>query len=157
MLRQTSKSLDPSSAAGHADHRNASAEPTNICADLKVVGDLHSTGAILIKGIVEGDIKSRTVTINEGAQVTGSIFADTVSVSGAVTGQIEASNVTLNKTARVLGDVAHETLTVEAGAHLVGACRRIDAAKPSDSVSVSPLKATQTEPIEAQKRAAGAP
>ncbi len=156
MLRQTSKPLDQSSGEGHAALRTANAEPTNISADLKVVGDLNSSGDIQIKGTVEGDIKSQTVTIGEGAQVKGSISADTVTVLGSINGQIEAANVTLAKTARVLGDIAHEILTVEAGAQLEGACRRLQAAKPSDSVGVSPLKPSQTGPLEAQKRVADA-
>lgn len=103
----------------------ASGMPSIISVDLKVIGDLHCAGDIQIEGTVEGDIKSQTVTVGEGAQVSGSIYGDTVRVSGNVTGQIEAKSVTLAKTAEVTGDVVHETLSIEAGAHLEGMCKRI--------------------------------
>ena len=103
----------------------ASGMPSIISVDLKVIGDLHCAGDIQIEGTVEGDIKSQTVTVGEGAQVSGSIYGDTVRVSGNVAGQIEAKSVTLDNTAEVTGDVVHETLSIEAGAQLEGMCKRI--------------------------------
>ena len=79
------------------------------------------------EGTVEGDIKSQTVTVGEGAHVTGSVYGETVRVSGNVNGQIEAQAVTLAKTAEVSGDVVHETLSIEAGAQLEGMCKRLQA------------------------------
>ncbi len=115
--------------------------PSIISADLKVVGDLQCVGDIQIEGRVEGDIKSETVTVGEGAEVSGSIYANTVRVSGSVKGQIEASSVILAKSAKVSGDVIHETLSIEAGAQLEGNCRRIQAAKPATGeAKVSELK-----------------
>lgn len=117
--------------------------PSIISADLRVVGDLHCAGDIQIEGTVEGDIKSQTVTVGEGAQVSGSIYGQTVRVSGNVKGQIEAKSVTLAKTAEVTGDLVHETLSIEAGAHLEGMCRRLqaDSKKPAGETKISDLKA----------------
>ena len=102
------------------------AEPSIISADLRVVGDLHCSGELQVKGNVEGDIKSRSVTIGEGAQVQGSVMADSVHISGTIKGQIESQAVTVARTARVQGDILHETLAVEAGAYLDGSCRRLE-------------------------------
>lgn len=116
--------------------------PSIISADLRIVGDLHCAGDIQIEGNVEGDIKSQSVTVGEGAQVSGSLFAKTVRVSGEVKGQIEASSVTLAKSARVTGDVVHEVLSIEAGAQLEGNCRRMQGDKAAASGSkVTDLKA----------------
>ena len=125
----------------------AAGMPSIISVDLKVIGDLHCAGDIQIEGAVEGDIKSQTVTVGEGAQVSGSIFGDTVRVSGNVTGQIEAKSVTLAKTAEVTGDVVHETLSIEAGAHLEGMCRRIQAVgkKAAGDSKVSGLKGARAD------------
>jgi cytoskeletal protein CcmA (bactofilin family) len=127
----------PSPSAGRG-----SGMPSIISADLKVVGDLHCAGDIQIEGTVDGDIKSQTVTVGEGANVSGSIYGQTVRVSGNVKGQIEAKSVTLAKTAQVTGDVVHETLSIEAGAHLEGMCRRLqpDSKKPAGDSKVSDLK-----------------
>ncbi len=127
----------------------ASGMPSIISADLRVVGDLHCAGDIQIEGTVEGDIKSQTVTVGEGAEVSGSIYGQTVRVSGNVKGQIEASAVTLAKTAQVAGDVVHETLSIEAGAQLEGMCRRLQAsqasAKSAAQQKITDLKSAQRE------------
>jgi len=118
--------------------------PSIISTDLKVVGDLHCAGDIQIEGTVEGDINSQTVTVGEGAQVSGSVYGQTVRVSGNVKGQIEAQSVTLAKTAEVSGDVVHETLSIEAGAQLEGMCRRLQPGgkKSAGDSKVSDLKAS---------------
>jgi cytoskeletal protein CcmA (bactofilin family) len=116
--------------------------PSIISADLKVIGDLHCAGDIQIEGTVEGDIKSQTVTVGEGAHVTGSVYGQTVRVSGNVNGQIEAQAVTLAKTAEVSGDVVHETLSIEAGAQLEGMCKRLQA---GSKASIGDTKASEAK------------
>ncbi len=142
----------------HATPRS-SGETSIISADLKVIGNLVSGGDIQIKGVVEGDIKSRTVTIGEGAKVKGAINADSVHISGAINGQVEAPSVTVAKTAKVNGDIIHQTLSIEAGAHMEGNCRRIETKKPVDtttSASIASLKpAASPAPAEVGKKAVG--
>lgn len=122
--------------------RKTSAEPSIISADLRVVGDLHCSGDLQVKGNVEGDIKGKSVTIGEGAQVQGSVRAETVHISGSIKGQIEAPAVTIARTAKVQGDILHQTLAIEAGAFLDGNCRRLEAKTAS---GVSPLTAAKPE------------
>lgn len=135
----------------------SSGETSVISADLKVIGNLVSGGDIQIKGVVEGDVKSRTVTIGEGAKVKGAISADTVHISGAIKGQVEAPTVTVAKTAKVNGDIIHQTLSIEAGAHMEGNCRRLETKKPADtSASIASLKpAASSTPAETGKKAVG--
>ncbi len=102
------------------------APPSMLSPDLKVVGDLVSTGEIQVDGIVEGDIHSDVLVVGESAQVNGEIVADSVRVHGKVTGQIRARSVSLAKTAHVVGDVLHEALAIEQGAFLEGHCRRLN-------------------------------
>ncbi len=117
--------------------------PSIISADLKIVGNLKSSGDIQIDGTVEGDIDSRTVAIGEGATVKGSIVAETVRVSGNIVGQVKATAVILAKTAKVNGDITHETLTMEAGAFLEGGVRRLESGALEGSAKVSPFRAPQ--------------
>ena len=131
------------------------ASPRSSATDLKIVGDLHCAGDVQIKGTVEGDIRSRTVTVGEGAQVTGAVYGEAVHVSGLVTGQIEAPTVTVARSGKILGDVLHDSLAVEAGAHLEGQCRRLDS-KTAAETSPAALKQDATDPAaEPGKRAAG--
>jgi len=131
--------------------------PSIISADLRVVGDLHCAGDIQVEGKVEGDIKSKSVTVGESAQVKGGIHADSVRVSGAVKGQIEANSVTLAKTAKVKGDVVHKTLSIEAGAQLEGNCRRLEETqKAAGETKVTDLKPAQRDAPGAAASASGA-
>ena len=100
--------------------------PSIISEDLKIVGSLQSDGEVQIDGVVDGDIRGHVVTISKGADIRGSIFADTVHISGQVNGQIEAKSVMIAKPARVVGDILHQALAIEAGAHIDGYCRRLD-------------------------------
>ncbi len=156
MFTQASKPPDTQSRETSVGAGRSSDEPSVISTDLKVVGNLHCAGDIQIKGTVEGDIKSRTVTVGEGAHVQGSVYGDSVHVSGSVKGQIEAPTVTIAKSAKILGDIIHESLSVEAGAFIEGQCHRLDSKKAEERPSVSELKASvATQPGDPGKRAAG--
>ena len=76
-----------------------SAPPSILSADLRVVGDLASSGEVQVDGIVEGDIQTDVLVVGETAQVNGKIVADTCRVHGRVTGQIRARSVSLAKKA----------------------------------------------------------
>jgi cytoskeletal protein CcmA (bactofilin family) len=118
----------------------SNATPSIISADLRIVGDLASAGDIQIDGEVEGDIQSRTLTVGEGAQVKGSITAETVRVCGGVAGQIKATTVTLDKTAKVMGDILHTSLAIEPGAFLEGHCRRLESGTKVAGAIVAAMK-----------------
>ena len=156
MFTQGSESADSSTQGQSSDADRNSGEPSVISTDLKIVGDLHCAGDVQIKGTVQGDIRSRTVTVGEGAQVTGAIYGQAVHVSGSVTGQIEAPTVTVARSGRIEGDVVHESLAVEAGAHLVGSCRRLDSTAAAGPTSAPALKlGSAGQTAEPDKRAAG--
>jgi cytoskeletal protein CcmA (bactofilin family) len=156
MFSQGSKSPDSPDQPSERSYSpsRASGEASVIGPDLRVVGDLHCEGDIQIKGRVEGDVKSRSVTVDEGAHVEGAIMGDSVHISGSIKGQIQAPSVTVAKTAKVVGDIVHQTLSVEAGAHLDGSCRRLEAKKPIEQPGVSALKTAPAQPPQAEKKAA---
>jgi cytoskeletal protein CcmA (bactofilin family) len=140
-----SKSDEKTKAEAHARkgepaHAAApsSATPSIISADLKVLGNLESAGDLQIDGQVEGDIKSCSVTVGEGAHVKGSISAESVRVCGAVSGQIKASSVTIAQSARIKGDVFQKTLSIEAGADLEGRIGRLDSAQSAGQSTGQP-------------------
>jgi cytoskeletal protein CcmA (bactofilin family) len=99
--------------------------PSIISSDVRIVGDLQSQGEIQVDGAIDGDIRTNTLLVGEGARITGEIVADTVVIRGNVTGQVKARSVELAKTAHVIGDILHEDLTMETGAFLEGHCKRI--------------------------------
>jgi len=95
-----------------------------ISTEVKIVGNLTSTGDLRIDGTVEGDITSRVLTIGEGAKIDGSVTAETVRISGTVSGHIRAGTVAIARTARVTGDITYRTLSVEEGGAVEGQLRR---------------------------------
>ena len=125
----------PQGTAAQAAAPRAESKPSLISTDLEVVGDLNSAGDLHIEGRVKGDIHSQSVTVAQGADIEGSIFAQSIQVSGRVKGQIEASKVCILKSAEMLGDVLHETLEIESGAQFQGACRRLEAGARGQSTS----------------------
>ena len=118
----------PSSGAGGV--------PSIISSDLRIVGNLHSSGDLQIDGAIEGDIASRSLTIGESAVVKGALSAEEVRIYGAVEGEVKANSVVLAKTAKVNGDIMHQTLSMEAGAELIGKLSRLQGA--AIGVSASP-------------------
>ena len=91
-----------------------------IPADLKVTGDLVSTGEIHVEGVIRGDISCRTLTQAGEPVIKGSVEAETVRVCGTFDGHIQAKKVTLTKAARVTGEIDYETLDIEPGALFEG-------------------------------------
>jgi cytoskeletal protein CcmA (bactofilin family) len=125
-----------SGAAGQADQ-------SLISAGLKVVGNLESNGDVVIAGVVEGDIASRSLTVSQGATVQGSIQVETVQVMGAVQGQVRARSVRIARTGEMTGDVHYETLSIEEGAMIDGQCRRVQPGRPASESKVSKLTAVE--------------
>ena len=99
--------------------------PSIISSDVRIVGDLQSQGEVQVDGAIDGDIRTHTLLVGEGAYITGEIISDTVIIRGNVTGQVKARSVELAKTAHVIGDILHEDLAMETGAFLEGHCKRI--------------------------------
>ena len=131
---------------------NPGATSSVISADLKITGNLESAGDIQIDGTVDGDVRSRSVTVGEGAKVTGAVIAETARICGTLSGQVRASSVIIAKTAKATGDIIHKTLSIEAGAFLEGQVKRLDAepakaapklaaGKPAQASSPAPAKA----------------
>ncbi len=113
--------------------------PSVLGSDITVTGDIHSKGAVRIEGVVEGDVRVRTLTLTQGASIKGGVEADTAAIQGEIQGTLKAREVTLAASARVRGDITHETLSMEAGARFDGASKRRSAApKPSAQTPAAP-------------------
>jgi cytoskeletal protein CcmA (bactofilin family) len=103
-----------------------------ISPDLTIKGNLTCAGDIQIDGHIEGDVASRSVKIGEGADMRGTITAESVRICGTVQGEIKAATVAQEKTAKVTGNIMHQSLSIEAGAHFEGQCHRTDGASAGE-------------------------
>ncbi len=117
-----SKSNDKSMTANtmNKSSRTINSAPSIIGSDVTIKGDITTLGEMQLDGIIEGDVRSASLTIGEQGSVQGVVTAEEVIVKGSVTGQIKGRNIRIEKSAKVKGDLFHETLSVEAGAYIEG-------------------------------------
>lgn len=98
------------------------AKESLIAGDVTIEGKIEGAGHVRIAGRFKGDVNVQgNVTIEQGAHVTGQIFAATVIVSGEIHGNVNASSrVELLETGAINGDVKAAVLTVAAGSRMRG-------------------------------------
>ncbi len=95
-----------------------------IGSDLTIKGDVQSDGPLIINGKVQGDVKSRTLTVKEGGIIEGNVAADEVMIFGKVFGTIQARELRLRPSSHVEGDILHEQLEIEMGTSFSGKLTR---------------------------------
>jgi cytoskeletal protein CcmA (bactofilin family) len=106
--------------------RSKNAMPSLVSSDLSIIGDITGDADIQIEGRIEGNIKSRALTIGNTGEVKGKVVADDVMISGSFDGQMNAGSVKLAASARVKGDITvREALSIETGAKFEGQCKRV--------------------------------
>lgn len=108
-----------------APARPSGSAPSIIGVDVKLTGNLATTGEVQIDGSIEGDLHCGSLTIGQTATIEGAVSAETVIVHGTLKGTIRAKVVRLEKSSKVIGDVLHEDLAIASGAHIEGRCARV--------------------------------
>jgi len=137
-----------------------SSMPSIVSPGLQITGNMVSDGDMQIEGSVEGDVRSRVLTVGETGAINGKVEADQAFISGTVTGQITARSLTLAKSARVSGDIAHETIAIEAGAMVEGQLKFLGKSKEGSDGFESVKKqikdiAPGTAPAQSDQKASG--
>ncbi|MAM60510.1 polymer-forming cytoskeletal protein [Maritimibacter sp. UBA3975] len=144
----------PASGNAPAPTSNKAKPPAStLSSDLTVVGNMRSTGDILVEGTIEGDIRAHMLTVGESATVKGEVVADDVVVNGRIVGRLRGLKVRLTSTARVEGDIIHKTIAIESGAHFEGSVQRQDDPLnnnngPRKQPGAAPQQAQQSTPAQ---------
>lgn len=123
-----SKTADPTSAPTGAatslaaPPRSSAASNTRsiLSADLKITGEITSTGTVEVLGEVDGTISARGLIVGSEGRVTGTVSAETVEVKGKLDGRVATHGFTLRAAAQVEADIACTTLIIESGAQIEG-------------------------------------
>lgn len=117
---------------------------TIIGPSVKVKGNFHGQGNIVVEGILEGNLKTGgTLRIGERAKVTASVEAGDAKISGEVNGNIKVKGyLEVTEAAKIFGDIEAPVLSIARGAIVNGKCAMIAGDKK--------IKAESTEPINAQ-------
>jgi cytoskeletal protein CcmA (bactofilin family) len=91
-----------------------------LASDLRIVGEISSTGQIEVLGEVEGNLVAKGLVIGTEGRVSGTVNSDIVEVKGVLNGSVKSQNFALRSTAEVQADVTYSTLTIESGAQIEG-------------------------------------
>ena len=97
---------------------------TIIGPSVKVKGDFHGQGNIIVEGVVEGTIKTaNSLYIGDKAKVTADVEAKEARIGGDVKGNVKVSGyLEIAATARIFGDIEASSLSIARGAVLNGKC-----------------------------------
>lgn len=113
-----SKPNDPVSAPPRAGASNAG--KSVLSSDLKITGDITSTGAVEVHGDVDGTITARNLTIGADGSMKGDVTTETVEVKGKLEGRVKTQDFSLRATAEAKVDVTYSTITIDSGARIEG-------------------------------------
>ncbi len=124
-----SKTADPTGAPPpRPTLGNTSANNRSILSsDLKITGEITSTGTIEVLGEVDGTVSAVGLIIGAEGRVTGQVNAETVEVKGRLDGRVDSLSFTLRAAATVAADVSYATLVIESGAQIEGRFSKVKA------------------------------
>ena len=118
--------------SGEANIKDAE---TIIGQSVKVKGNFHGQGNIIIEGEVEGSVKTKNfLLIGDKAKIIADIQAKDANISGKITGNITVEGyLEIKSSAKIRGDVSASLISIEKGAILNGNCRMGKDQSPSGS------------------------
>jgi cytoskeletal protein CcmA (bactofilin family) len=88
--------------------------------DLRITGEISSTGIIEVLGEIEGNLSARGLVVGAEGKMSGTVSAETVEVKGRLDGRVATHSFTLHASAEVAADVTYTTLVIESGALIQG-------------------------------------
>ena len=120
-----SKTPDPTTAPNvqpPAVQARASGSNTKsvLAQDLRITGEISSTGTIEVLGEIEGNLTARGLVVGAEGKMTGTVSAETVEVKGRLDGRVATINFALRSSAEVAADITYTTLVIESGAQIEG-------------------------------------
>ena len=105
---------------------------------LQLEGDLRSSGAVDVAGLINGNIFVSDMVVTDTGSVRGSVEAVSIEVNGHVEGKITAETVIVGKSAVIKGDIFFKnTLKTEEGADIDGYIKRINNGKGSTEEDIT--------------------
>ena len=111
---------------------------TYIGETLQLEGDLRSSGAVDVAGLINGNVFVADMIVTDTGSVRGSLEAATIEINGHIEGKITADTVIVGKTAVIKGDIFFKnTLKTEEGADIDGYIKRINNGKESTEEDIT--------------------
>lgn len=110
----------PPPAATPARAPNPNAGKSVLASDLRITGDITSTGSVEVFGEIDGNLTARNLLIGTEGSVKGTLSAETIEVKGTLDGHVSTQSFTLRGSAKVEADVNYTSLVIESGAQIEG-------------------------------------
>ena len=105
---------------------------------LQLEGDLRSSGAVDVAGLVNGNVFVSDIIITETGSIRGALEAGSVEINGHLEGKITADTVIIGKNAVIKGDIFFKnTLKTEEGADIDGYIKRINNGKSNTEEDIA--------------------
>ena len=105
---------------------------------LQLEGDLRSSGAVDVAGLINGNVFVSDMVVTDTGSVRGSLEAVSIEINGHVEGKITADTVIVGKSAVIKGDIFFKnTLKTEEGADIDGYIKRINNGKGSSEEDIT--------------------
>lgn len=95
---------------------------TIIGASIKVKGNFHGQGNIVVEGQLEGSLKTEaSLFIGDKAKIVANIEADDAIINGEIRGSLKIHQyLTLGPSAKIIGDISYSEISIEKGAIING-------------------------------------
>ena len=91
---------------------------------MQVEGDFHSSGAVDVAGLINGNVYGKEMIIFDTGSVKGNLHVSKLNINGHVEGQIVADEISLGSNSVVKGDIQFKSyLRTEEGAEIDGYIR----------------------------------
>ena len=88
---------------------------------MQVEGDFHSSGAVDVAGLINGNVYGKEMIIFDTGSVKGNLHVNKLNINGHVEGQIIADEITLGSNSVIKGDILFKSyLKTEEGAEIDG-------------------------------------
>ena len=105
---------------------------------LQLEGDLRSSGAVDVSGLINGNVFVSDMVVTDTGSVRGSLEAANIEVNGHIEGKITADTVIVGKSAVIKGDIFFKnTLKTEEGADIDGYIKRVNNGKGSTEEDIT--------------------
>jgi len=105
---------------------------------LQLEGDLRSSGAVDVAGLVNGNVFVSEMVITETGSIRGALEAGSVEINGHLEGKITADTIIIGKNAVIKGDIFFKnTLKTEEGADIDGYIKRINNGKSNTEEDIA--------------------
>lgn len=116
-------------------NRSFNSTPTIIAKDLKIEGQLTSTGLVEIEGCIIGNIKGNSVILLPSGSIEGEVEAESFSIKGKFNGTIKAKSVNIGSKARISGTIEYSLLSVEDGASVDAKFKKLTSATTTINIA----------------------